>query len=158
MPYRDGKWYKILYDWDKPGTGFVIEKECDNHHYAWSGQTPCTGVKKCMQCGKPEEETEMSQFKNIKWIPRFHRCAKCGNSTIERVIAGATVRQDVVSFQSTGSMRKTGVEYEPVKSIEDGDDTWFECSNCGTRLVDGENEIGLDGELIEYLEGKEKNK
>ena len=48
---KDGKWYKHTY-WD----GKYEIKECVNHSYAWSGKMPCTGMYKCVFCGKPEDE------------------------------------------------------------------------------------------------------
>ena len=30
--------------------------KCTDHSYAWSGKTPCTGVYRCVHCGKPEDE------------------------------------------------------------------------------------------------------
>jgi hypothetical protein len=36
--------------------GKVIEIKCENHSYAWSGKVPCTGVYRCVFCGKPFDE------------------------------------------------------------------------------------------------------
>ena len=43
------KWFKTIV-W----AGKVEQKECTNHSYAWSGKTPCTGMRVCIHCGKPE--------------------------------------------------------------------------------------------------------
>ena len=43
------KWIKYLV-WK----GEITEKECLEHDYAWSGKIPCTGVSRCIFCGKPE--------------------------------------------------------------------------------------------------------
>lgn len=32
--------------------GKVKKVECINHSYAWSGQMPCTGIQRCIFCGK----------------------------------------------------------------------------------------------------------
>ena len=37
--------------------GKVIEKECKEHFYAWSGKTPCTGIYRCVLCGKEGNST-----------------------------------------------------------------------------------------------------
>ena len=34
--------------------GEVTAKECKEHSYTWSGKIPCTGVRRCIFCGKPE--------------------------------------------------------------------------------------------------------
>jgi len=44
---RNEVWVRILPD----GT----ESPCF-HSYSWSGSMPCTGVYKCVFCGKPENE------------------------------------------------------------------------------------------------------
>jgi len=36
--------------------GVVTTVECKEHAYAWSGRVPCTGYRRCIYCGKPEEE------------------------------------------------------------------------------------------------------
>ena len=38
----------------------VNGRKCLNHKYVYSGEIPCTGVKKCIYCGKPEEELQLS--------------------------------------------------------------------------------------------------
>ena len=43
------KWIKYLV-WQ----GEVKAVECTRHSYAWSGKMPCTGIRKCIFCGKPE--------------------------------------------------------------------------------------------------------
>jgi hypothetical protein len=43
------KWIKYL-NWQ----GKVKAVECTMHSYAWSGKMPCTGVRRCIFCGKPE--------------------------------------------------------------------------------------------------------
>lgn len=45
------KWYKIIC-W----AGKCEKVPCDNHTYAWSGKMPCTGILKCVHCGKPKEK------------------------------------------------------------------------------------------------------
>ena len=45
----DRKWIKYLV-WK----GKVKAIECIKHSYAWSGKIPCTGVRQCIFCGKPE--------------------------------------------------------------------------------------------------------
>jgi hypothetical protein len=45
----DKRWTKYL-AWK----GKVTETECTEHSYAWSGKIPCTGIRKCVFCGKPE--------------------------------------------------------------------------------------------------------
>jgi hypothetical protein len=34
--------------------GKVTEIECTEHSYAWSGKIPCTGIRRCIYCGRPE--------------------------------------------------------------------------------------------------------
>lgn len=46
---RNGVWTKVLVD--------CTEVECTHHRYAWSGKMPCTGMLKCVLCGKPEDES-----------------------------------------------------------------------------------------------------
>jgi hypothetical protein len=36
--------------------GKVVEIECENHTYSWSGKMPCTGVYRCVFCGKPADD------------------------------------------------------------------------------------------------------
>ncbi len=48
---KDGKWIKVVV-WH----GRVERLECDKHWFAWSGAVPCTGRKKCLLCGKPEDK------------------------------------------------------------------------------------------------------
>jgi len=48
--FKDGKWLRV-YQWD----GVVHEEEHTEHAYAWTGRMPCTGQRKCILCGKPEE-------------------------------------------------------------------------------------------------------
>lgn len=43
------KWMKQL-SWK----GKITSVECVEHSYAWSGNMPCTGLRKCIFCGKPE--------------------------------------------------------------------------------------------------------
>lgn len=38
--------------------GIVSEIIVEKHAYVWSGRIPCTGVKKCIYCGKVKEENE----------------------------------------------------------------------------------------------------
>ena len=45
----DRKWIKHLI-WK----GEITGKECIKHSYAWSGKMPCTGIRRCIFCGKPE--------------------------------------------------------------------------------------------------------
>jgi len=45
----DKTWIKHLV-WQ----GKVTAKKCKEHSYAWSGKIPCTGVRRCIFCGKPE--------------------------------------------------------------------------------------------------------
>lgn len=47
------KYYKTLYDLNTPGKCVTVK--CTNHSYAWSGKIPCTGVRRCIYCGKIEE-------------------------------------------------------------------------------------------------------
>ena len=51
MPKINGKYIKYLV-WE----GKVTEKECIEHSYAWSGKMPCTGVERCVWCGKHKDE------------------------------------------------------------------------------------------------------
>lgn len=48
---QEQKWYRE-YTWK----GKYCKEECAEHFYAWSGEIPCTGIKYCLKCGKPEEE------------------------------------------------------------------------------------------------------
>jgi hypothetical protein len=36
--------------------GKVVEIECENHTYSWSGKMPCTGIYRCVFCGKPADD------------------------------------------------------------------------------------------------------
>jgi hypothetical protein len=36
--------------------GKVNKVECVEHSYAWSGKMPCTGILKCVYCGKVKDE------------------------------------------------------------------------------------------------------
>jgi hypothetical protein len=47
---KNGKWIKVIV-WH----GKVNELECREHWYAWSGRIPCTGIKRCLLCGKPDD-------------------------------------------------------------------------------------------------------
>jgi hypothetical protein len=51
---RDHKWYRQIC-W----RGVVEEIECGTektpHTYAWTGAIPCTGERRCIYCGKYEE-------------------------------------------------------------------------------------------------------
>lgn len=38
--------------------GKVVEIECENHTYSWSGQMPCTGVYRCVFCGHISREMQ----------------------------------------------------------------------------------------------------
>ncbi len=51
---KDKCYYKYSYKMDK--TGDVEKVECKDHSYAWSGSIPCTGIKKCIYCGKIEKK------------------------------------------------------------------------------------------------------
>jgi len=46
------KWYKVLYDYEHRGQ--VKKVECKNHSYRYTGTIPCTGIRKCVLCGKSE--------------------------------------------------------------------------------------------------------
>jgi hypothetical protein len=37
--------------------GKVETVECKEHSYACSGRMPCTGVRRCIYCGKPAEKS-----------------------------------------------------------------------------------------------------
>lgn len=50
---ENNKYYKYLV-WD----GKVIKVECKKHSYAWSGKIPCTGVYRCVLCGKLHEKIQ----------------------------------------------------------------------------------------------------
>jgi hypothetical protein len=52
MRKSNGRWYKIV-----ASINGTREIECKEHSYRWSGNMPCTGMKKCIFCGKPEDET-----------------------------------------------------------------------------------------------------
>ena len=53
------KWFKyIIRD------GEYKKVECTHHSYAWSGQMPCTGIYRCVYCGKPEDENSFTGKKN----------------------------------------------------------------------------------------------
>jgi len=45
------KWTKTLC-W----MGRMKAVECKEHSYAWSGKIPCTGIRRCIYCGKPADE------------------------------------------------------------------------------------------------------
>jgi hypothetical protein len=51
---KQTRYTKVLYDWDNPGQCITVE--CKDHSYAWSGKIPCTGIRRCIHCGKPEQE------------------------------------------------------------------------------------------------------
>jgi len=36
--------------------GIVEKIECIDHSYSWSGKIPCTGVYRCIYCGKIKKE------------------------------------------------------------------------------------------------------
>jgi len=43
------QYHKYLVDWN---TGKVVKVKCKNHSYTWSGTIPCTGIYRCIHCGK----------------------------------------------------------------------------------------------------------
>jgi len=45
----NSKWMKTII-WN----GVAKTIECKKHSYAWSGKIPCTGIYRCVYCGKPE--------------------------------------------------------------------------------------------------------
>ena len=47
---KDGKWYREV-SW--MGVSELIECGTleNDHSYAWSGTTPCTGERRCIYCG-----------------------------------------------------------------------------------------------------------
>lgn len=76
-----------------------------------------------------------------------YKCLNCGGARFERVIVGATVRQEVLGIDESGEL-----EYSAVNEIADGDDLWFECSDCGLEIKDpGGIAVSLDSELAELL-------
>ncbi len=50
-PYdaKNDKWYK-----EGPWHGKIERSECTKHEYVWTGRVPCTGVRRCWLCGKPD--------------------------------------------------------------------------------------------------------
>ena len=44
---------RIVYDLTRPGHTKTIT--VDHHDYSWSGSMPCTGVYRCVHCGKIKE-------------------------------------------------------------------------------------------------------
>jgi hypothetical protein len=44
------QWYKTICWLGKTET-----IPCTNHSYSWSGNMPCTGVLRCIFCGKPKD-------------------------------------------------------------------------------------------------------
>lgn len=38
--------------------GKVQEIVVDYHAYGWSGRIPCTGVRRCIYCGRTEDENQ----------------------------------------------------------------------------------------------------
>lgn len=38
--------------------GETKDIEVDHHVYVWSGKIPCTGYRRCIYCGEPEEERD----------------------------------------------------------------------------------------------------
>lgn len=40
----------------KPKWALTRAYECTRHSYAWSGNIPCTGMYRCVYCGKPKDE------------------------------------------------------------------------------------------------------
>jgi len=48
---------KKCYKWVYTGYPGEIEKVlCNKHTYSWSGNVPCTGIRRCVHCGKYECE------------------------------------------------------------------------------------------------------
>jgi len=45
----EGAWV-CTYMWN----GVVTTEPCRKHSFAWSGAIPCTGYRRCIFCGKPE--------------------------------------------------------------------------------------------------------
>lgn len=43
-----------IYRW---GGRLYVEK-CIEHAYRWTGKIPCTGIRACIFCGKPEDEDD----------------------------------------------------------------------------------------------------
>ena len=43
--------------------GKVEEIILESHTFAWSGNIPCTGIRKCIYCGLPE--SEVKKIKNL---------------------------------------------------------------------------------------------
>ena len=50
----EGTYYYKWLVWD----GVIKKVVCKDHAYHWSGKMPCTGVRKCMFCGKLEDTDE----------------------------------------------------------------------------------------------------
>lgn len=54
-------YHKIKNEWKKwvmfsKGSGTKMKWHfipCQDHFFAWSGKIPCTGVYRCIYCGKP---------------------------------------------------------------------------------------------------------
>jgi len=48
---ESGDWTRYYND-----HGTVSVGPCVEHHFAWSGKMPCTGIRRCIYCGKPKED------------------------------------------------------------------------------------------------------
>jgi len=67
--------------------GKVEVIECLDHSFAWSGDMPCTGYRRCIYCGKPESEPqpEPNEYYTIKQARQAGftlepiKCPHCGH-------------------------------------------------------------------------------
>lgn len=49
-------------------------KECTQHHMAWSGRMPCTGVLRCTMCGTRADECRCCG----EYMEGSDHCPACG--------------------------------------------------------------------------------
>jgi len=60
---KGDRWFKTLV-W----RGKISTVPCCPHNYAWAGITPCTGVYRCILCGKPKSVFDPYEY---RWTARY---------------------------------------------------------------------------------------
>ena len=50
---KNGVWVKTIVFGGK-----TEESPCERHSYHHNGKMPCTGIRTCLLCGKPQDDTE----------------------------------------------------------------------------------------------------
>ena len=80
------KYYKYIHDFvfqhtqatdDVTDTcgGAIKKMECTEHAYSWSGRVPCTGILRCIFCGRDKHDLKISL--DVMTDERNY-CPECG--------------------------------------------------------------------------------